>query len=621
MLPERIYTASNRNPTDAEPVSFDETVKRALAFCDTLDDDFAPHKLQLAELQTRLSGGRLHFAVLGQFNRGKSTFINALLGIKALPASVLPLTSVPTIIEYGAENRCKIRFLDGQDDLIVNDSPEGIETALRKYVAEESNPKNIFKVRDAAITCKSSLLANGTVLIDTPGFGSTHLHNTQTTLDLLIECDAALFLLSADPPMTQTEMEFLRLVKERVPKIFFILNKIDLLTPEGIDEVDRFIKKLLTTELGFPYDTALYRTCAIKALTANASAPKASPVNQTTDGDTPPPASEDTPAPIPAAGDPTGLEAVKQEIIDFMTREKYFTLSEALQDKYNEVTQSIKLSLEKKLTGILAPFAAAREELNAITSAIQTLGLELESRIKKCADEKDTLDARINTWTKENMESYTLSMKTALDLLLSDDYFPAEAASIASTMLPKHAAGLGTQHQNTMLEFANKLIRTLTMNHTLTFATLQKRYAELLGSDQSVKQLSAEKIIEQLEADTAGQQNISAPIINWPTPQPQITDIFRKKNTRFDAIRQFYEPLCAKSITENIDNAEKHGRLLIDAAWESMGKTIQTAYQKLIDRLKDIHKSKLADIEKEEERVKADIVFLRDKIREIKSIV
>jgi ribosome biogenesis GTPase A len=571
-----------RSPADGEPLSFDETVRRALAFCGSLPDDFAPYKAQLAELQTRLSKGRLHFAVLGQFNRGKSTFINALLQIKALPTSVLPLTSVPTVIEYGAEQRCKIRFLDGSEDLVIKDSAEEIEDALRKYVAEENNPKNRLQVKDVYVSCASGLLENGTALIDTPGFGSTHLHNTQTTLDLLIECDAALFLLSADPPMTQTEMEFLRLVKERVPKIFFILNKVDLLTPEGLEEVDRFIRNILTGELGFPSDTTLYHTCAIKGYDKG-----------------------------------SGLDAVKNDLLDFMVKEKYFTLSEALSDKYNEAMSGTKNLLDTKLNDKLAPIDAVRQEITAITTAIQSLSLELESQIKKSAEEKDAIDNLVKTRTKEDAEHYAQSMDTALNALLSDKYFPTEAANIASTLLPKHADDLGAQLLGGMLEQANKSIRSIVLNHTIAFAGMKKRYAEhLAGSNIKPQELNA--LLSRYEISMADYHKIfnSAP---FPTPLPQMTDIFRKKQARFEAIREFYEPLCTKCISENIGKASKQARASIDAAWGNMQKNISAAYQEIIDHMKRLHRSKKEKFDRNQTAAKGEILFLREKLKEISS--
>ena len=574
----------------AEPLSFDETVKAALAFCGTLPQEFAPCGRALAELQTRLSKGRLHFAVLGQFNRGKSTFINALLRIKALPTSVLPLTSVPTLIEHGAAAACKVRFLDGRDDLVVTAASGEMESALRQYVAEANNPKNRLGVRDATLTCASDLLANGTVLIDTPGFGSTHLHNTQTTLDLLAECDAALFLLSADPPMTQTEMEFLRQVKERIPKLYFILNKVDLLSAPELREVEEFIRNILSGELGFPADTALYRTCAVKGERADAGK----------EGD--------------KAWEQSGLGAIKKEVLDFMVREKYFTLSEALSDKYSEIIADIRSRLNKKLSDITAPITDAQQELNTITGAIQSLSIEMESQTKRCAEERDALTAKLDALIKENREHCAASIKKTLDATLCGKYLPAEAAAIAAASLPKHAADAGAYLLRAMAEAANKSIRTVALHHTLTVAALQKRHSELLKGGGIVQQ-EAETFVEQAVVTTPNQSKIFDASA-WGTPQTRTTDFLKKKSARLEIIRAFYEPMCEHCVTANIDKAAKHGRLLCNGAWEKLQIAIRGSYKEMIDYLKQLHRARQERLHKTQDGVKGEVAFLKEKIKE-----
>ncbi|GBU21934.1 hypothetical protein R80B4_01836 [Fibrobacteres bacterium R8-0-B4] len=577
-------------PADvAEPLSFDETVKAALAFCGSLPEDFAPCGRLLAELQTRLSKGRLHFAVLGQFNRGKSTFINALLRIKALPTSVLPLTSVPTLIEYGAEAVCKIRFLDGRDDLVVTSASGAMESALRQYVAEASNPKNRLGVRDATLTCASDLLANGTVLIDTPGFGSTHLHNTQTTLDLLAECDAALFLLSADPPMTQTEMEFLRQVKERIPKLYFILNKVDLLSAPDLQEVEGFIRGIICGELGFPPDITLYRTCAVKAERADPGK----------EGD--------------KEWERSGLGAVKREVLDFMVREKYFTLSEALSGKYKEIITDIRSRLNKRFDDITAPIAAAQKELGAITAAIQSLSIEMESQTKLCAEEREALTAKLDALSKEYRERCAASIKKAFDTTLGGRYLPAEAAGIAATTLPKQVTDAGAGLLGAMVEAANKSIRAVALHDALNLANLQKRYVELLKGGGIVRQ-EAEAFVEQAEITPQSHAKIFDAAA-WGTPVTRAMDVFKKKSARLDAIRAFYEPICNEYAAANMDKAVKHGRLLCNGAWEKLQIAVRASYKEMIDYLKQLHAARQERLYKTQEGIKGEAAFLKEKIR------
>lgn len=70
-------------------------------------------------LKERLGESKLHLAVLGQFKRGKSTLLNALLGESLLPSAVVPLTAIPTLIEYGEMRRVHLIHRDGkhQDSL------------------------------------------------------------------------------------------------------------------------------------------------------------------------------------------------------------------------------------------------------------------------------------------------------------------------------------------------------------------------------------------------------------------------------------------------------------------------------------------------------------------------
>jgi len=96
---------------------------------------------------------------------------------------------------------------------------------LADYITEAGNPGNKRQVASVELAYPSSFLETGIVLIDTPGIGSTHAHNTRTTEGYLEQVDAAIVVFSVDPPITEVESEFLRRIKEEMPKLFFILNK------------------------------------------------------------------------------------------------------------------------------------------------------------------------------------------------------------------------------------------------------------------------------------------------------------------------------------------------------------------------------------------------------------
>ena len=186
----------------------------------------------------KLQADRFHLVVLGQFKRGKTTFINALLGEELLPVGVIPVTSVVTIIRHGSEKRYEVVFSDNHRIPIQREE-------LRDYVTEQGNAENRKRARYVEITHPSRFLEHGLLLIDTPGIGSLDLSNTETTQGFIPNVDAAVIVLSGDLPITRTEHHFLGEVATQVEKLFFVMNKMDLLAPSEAQEAISYAREAL----------------------------------------------------------------------------------------------------------------------------------------------------------------------------------------------------------------------------------------------------------------------------------------------------------------------------------------------------------------------------------------
>ncbi len=195
------------------------------------------------ELQDKIRSNTFNLVVVGQFKRGKTSLINALLGAELLPVSVVPLTSIVTIMTWGEALRIKVYFNDGK---IAEIKPE----SLVEYVTEKGNPKNVKDIREVVLTYPSPYLKDGVRLIDTPGVGSIYEHNTDVAYQYLPKSDAALFLLSVDQPMSRAELDFLKDVKEYSNKIFFVLNKADYLRENDLKESIEFSRNGLKEAMG-----------------------------------------------------------------------------------------------------------------------------------------------------------------------------------------------------------------------------------------------------------------------------------------------------------------------------------------------------------------------------------
>jgi Dynamin family len=210
-----------------------------------------------ARLEERLRTGHFCIAVLGEFKRGKSTLVNALLGTELLPTGVLPLTAVATEVSYGAP-AATIVFLDGHAEQVAADD-------LANYVTEAKNPSNERKVARAEVKVTAELLHSGAVLVDTPGTGSVFGHD-EAAARALLEADGAVVVFSADAPLSKQERELVNTLSARQGPTFYVLNRTDHLAAAELAEVTRFIEGALAEELG--HKERLWRISARGALAA-----------------------------------------------------------------------------------------------------------------------------------------------------------------------------------------------------------------------------------------------------------------------------------------------------------------------------------------------------------------
>jgi len=129
---------------------------------------------------TSSPGSGLYVAVIGEFNRGKTTLINATPRCGAAADGSAPVTAVPALVRFGMRPRVVVRLLDG--------SEEASDIAgLHGYLTEQEKPGNRKGVREAIIEFPAAVLESGLIFVDTPGTGSVHLHNTQAAIDFLLE--------------------------------------------------------------------------------------------------------------------------------------------------------------------------------------------------------------------------------------------------------------------------------------------------------------------------------------------------------------------------------------------------------------------------------------------------
>lgn len=185
-----------------------------------------------------LRKGVFRLLVLGDLKRGKSTFLNALIGENILPSDVNPCTALLTVLRYGKEKRVIVYFKDGRNSEILD-----FKAFKQQYTINPDEAKALEKedrqafpdVDYAAIEYPLALLEKGIEIVDTPGLNDTEARN-KLSLSYINNCHGILFVFRAIQPCTLEERRYLEnYIKERNLSVFFLINAWDEIRKELID--------------------------------------------------------------------------------------------------------------------------------------------------------------------------------------------------------------------------------------------------------------------------------------------------------------------------------------------------------------------------------------------------
>lgn len=168
--------------------------------------------------------------VIGEFNAGKSTFVNALIGESLLPMGITPTTEHIELIRH-------------------NETAERVPIMRDDGVREWAHP---------------GVGMQGVAIVDTPGTGSVFQRHDKTAKSFLHRSDLVLFVISARQAFAESERVYLELVKQYGSKVVLIINQIDTLTPVEKEDVRRFVKDQVKETLQF--EPMIFLTSAREAL-------------------------------------------------------------------------------------------------------------------------------------------------------------------------------------------------------------------------------------------------------------------------------------------------------------------------------------------------------------------
>jgi small GTP-binding protein len=198
----------------------------------------------------KLDAERFTIVVLGEFNHGKSTFINALLGAPVLPTGITPTTAVLTHLVHGAKVGATL-VLDSGERKAVDVKKLGewltVEGLEHKAEGKGAGAPAGQGLHHVELTHPADILGERVTIVDTPGVNDINEQRAEITYGYLPRADAAVFLLDATQILSASERQFLeeRILRSTRERLVFVVAKADLLDAQELEETLAFAQRHL----------------------------------------------------------------------------------------------------------------------------------------------------------------------------------------------------------------------------------------------------------------------------------------------------------------------------------------------------------------------------------------
>ena len=234
----------------------------------TLYDEIYEERIQALRQE------QMSVVVLGEFNHGKSTVVNALLGEEILPVGITPTTSVITHLVWGKKPQVTVHPSAEAD----GEEPVEITYQEMDEVIRESETWPGGEPEYVEIAYPNDLLAESLVLVDTPGVNDISRQKVEITYGYVPRADVVLYVLDATQVLKKSEITFIedRLLEANRERIIFVLGKVDALSDEEAKEVESYARQKLESMLDREVKLfAFSGRDAIEAQTSGAEPPEA----------------------------------------------------------------------------------------------------------------------------------------------------------------------------------------------------------------------------------------------------------------------------------------------------------------------------------------------------------
>jgi hypothetical protein len=353
----------------------------------------------LDTLRGRLAERRLRVLVAGEAKRGKSTLVNALLGRPVLPMGVTPLTALATTVRYGTAEGATAVFHEGHTECFPL-------SALDDLVTERGNPGNRRALASVTVVVDAPVLACGAELVDTPGTGSVYAHNTVAAEAALETMDAAVFVLTVDPPVSASERELMSKVAGLSVTMFVALNKADYLA--GYNRAG------LSADGGSEFAEARQFTVRVAEQAAGRPVP-VYPLSAR--------------AALSGAGDP-GFAVFAADFTRYLDQGREADLRLSVAAHARRMAQSMRDETVLARHAARARIGSAADRVQAFAERLAAVGTRRQDAVDLAQAESARLLADLNTSAERAIGDSAASVRRQLEVLLMSELASAAAADI-----------------------------------------------------------------------------------------------------------------------------------------------------------------------------------------------